>query len=418
MIFRQATDTPGILDISNAPPSGRTPRAWTQHGPASGPVVMQPRPPLRTKTSLTLVCKRWRNISIPLLYEWLYLRNVGAVRILVRALMRSLHETTSGLAHAEGATSYGPLVRRLDISIPNGPPYTWREDEIHELSQLVFLCPKLSIFTFCSSQKDNEALSPRIMNYLSRYCDDLRYLHWDARPDDSFYPRVETLASLEVLALLTPRVFSGVCPSIRLPKVHTLELGLTFDHHVLPYIAHWGLPALQRLIISGDLRDVMEPYYLFEALGSRLKSLDMSHTSDYDLYRILASCVALEEVSTTTTRFRSPLTSLPPRLRTVRIRFVCGEGRGRFRDECMKCLGDCMVTLKSSNHQALRTIQFTDIATEEISLDDHFWFWRQEDFRTWARWISMWKDDGVSFEDRLGGAITVPSPREIEGIQV
>jgi hypothetical protein len=89
LILRLSTFVPGVFDPSYLPPLSDEPRSW--------PTIRASIDMLTTKTSLSLVCKAWNTLTIPILFEHIILSRHASIESLADILSHSTSQRPSGV---------------------------------------------------------------------------------------------------------------------------------------------------------------------------------------------------------------------------------------------------------------------------------------------------------------------------------
>ncbi|KIY67235.1 hypothetical protein CYLTODRAFT_397489 [Cylindrobasidium torrendii FP15055 ss-10] len=209
--------------------------------------AMAPNTPLlaqRTKCAITLVCRLWHNIAIPLLYRHIVLVSPSRATAFLQTLNRHVSPTSRGPPISE----YGRFVRNLEIltHARNAHHISY----LRTVFRILMSCPNLHLL----SGTWNHPLPDDFMNGLLRICaPTLKELFWhDGRAQSFMHPdNLSIFGSLRVLNLrnysgrdLTPEVFARrptiplvdhlilsttnasfvAATAFTLPKLHTLTL--------------------------------------------------------------------------------------------------------------------------------------------------------------------------------------------------
>ncbi|KAH8104915.1 hypothetical protein DFH11DRAFT_1328842 [Phellopilus nigrolimitatus] len=219
---------------------------------------------LRVKLNLALVCKWWRDNTREFLYEDVHLRHEA--ESLANLFEQSKRDCPLSLG-------YGRYVRKIALPLvrnrPSGPVHGWARKEV---PRIIKCCPNLLVLSRYHRDKINP-FEPQKHDAPSVYGDldsdirgvlsAIRRIDWNSglmlnQHNLVAGPRVTWFAqSLEALSL-SEEVFSRPpdvlqCTSVvRLPRVHTLRVGLTRisgDPRDI-YRMTLELPALRRVVLD------------------------------------------------------------------------------------------------------------------------------------------------------------------------
>lgn len=118
-IFRAATSVPGSLEIDHEDPFDHT-SALANTALANPTNTLYPllQASRHTQRSLILVCKRWHTLSLPLLYESLYVPRLDVIAQLSRRLLASRNEAEQS---NDGRKPLGSWTLRLDLAMTDMP---------------------------------------------------------------------------------------------------------------------------------------------------------------------------------------------------------------------------------------------------------------------------------------------------------
>ncbi|KAJ7141323.1 hypothetical protein C8R44DRAFT_763181 [Mycena epipterygia] len=238
---------------------------------------------LSMKLSILVVCKVWHQVGIELLYESVFLRNIGQLPAFVRAL--------------EGR-DLGPLVRNVDLScmVPRGYSALFQS----ETRKLFQLCPRLSHFGFVPpflippfpdslpvmSHSITSLEFSRVVNFglillsLDHLCDSLRFLALPLPPSEDIeeyatdvqlnFPQLE-----ELRVHLNPEPDSDLEPSV-------------------PSVWNWSMPGLRRMWLTATFPDRIRAEMLLDVYGQNLTFLSIFFWTD--VQALLDRCPSLEHL--------------------------------------------------------------------------------------------------------------------------
>jgi hypothetical protein len=230
---------------------------------------------LRTKSSISAVCKSWNQVGTMLLYERVQLRRILHLPVFVRSL-----ESPTGLGH---------LVKHLDIDcfVPRG----YSQLLENETKRIFELCPNLAHFGFippfwipilyCS------------LPYMSSSITSLEYS--GTVPYSVILPSLIQLSqNLESLTLTLPVTYDDGHPLLAFDRLHDLHVKLEPDSTVS--VSKWLIPNLRRLWVYGSSNPHTK--ILVQAYGRGITFLGMH--PNYPLFHLrdfLDPCPVLEHLA-------------------------------------------------------------------------------------------------------------------------
>ncbi|KZT29176.1 hypothetical protein NEOLEDRAFT_1086166 [Neolentinus lepideus HHB14362 ss-1] len=247
LIFQYATYIPESTSVQPLDPfqPSRFPR--TAMG-ANTPVLS-----MKTKCSLVLVCRSWRQIATELLYEHLVIRSFRrAVQVLL-ALRSSLRTVTINGIDAI-VSEYGQWVKHIEIHTQSRAAESNRFAE--SLFRVFQVCPNVRIL----SGTWGGALPRWLIAAIPRfYGPKLQLLHWDSlsyalRSTNLCTLTPEFLTAFQSLRTLDMRKFGGWTPAdygrsnLALPRLS--HLLLTTNETTLRTATSLVLPSLSHVILE------------------------------------------------------------------------------------------------------------------------------------------------------------------------
>jgi hypothetical protein len=316
LVFRLVSDVPGALNTSPLLPLQTGDRSWNiPEGSIESSV--------KVKTRLGRVCKIWRHISIPLLYEIVHLhRRVHQIQSLVQALrLGSNILPSAGNPTNAPSVKKGSHIKRLDLDVTDWHKTDWEVCEREQLlSSLVFMCSNLQIFNY---MRPIHVVHNHTRLHLKLHSSRIRHITFTERerPSNPAFGLVKVGpptgqlpfdAPLEVLSANAGSDWwseVGTQP-ISLPHLHTLLLDAFKEIPEERAIVMWDLSALRRLQI-GDYSVGWNQYDFFKSHGPTLTSLDLGISEHFILQEILTLCPALLEISVLPWSMRQSPSSRP-----------------------------------------------------------------------------------------------------------
>ncbi|KAI0311506.1 hypothetical protein OF83DRAFT_1177505 [Amylostereum chailletii] len=171
IIFKMATDVPGILDPDITDPFDEPEPAGLPAGDSYFVGLRHQtrsvRASVRVKSTISRVCQQWHALVIPILYQTLYISRNRHVTSLDQIIWWSIHKL---------GRSYGTYTRRLDIALPREKVFRDSLITIH-LIDLIRNLPKLEINTVFLNSRAGTRIPP-VIAYALRDTS-LRHLRWD-----------------------------------------------------------------------------------------------------------------------------------------------------------------------------------------------------------------------------------------------
>lgn len=240
---------------------------------------------LKTKLSLSLVCKHWNAISAPFRYEYIYCTQGARV---LKTLAASLEKTDVGIRG-----NRGQWVRRVDISFATySYNYGWSvvsdlSEETHEWSKILALSSNARIIDVCGDAVGFPGGWTFDLLFSFSRLKHLTRMEWHAHPSD--------LSDLQQLSLLLPNlthlsfILSPIdgaetltdAFTISFPRAQVLilEWNQTEISHwnvLYPPFQPWDLPSLRHF---GYFLRGHQPFHIVNpvlvALGTHLQSLEL-----------------------------------------------------------------------------------------------------------------------------------------------
>ncbi|KAJ7739042.1 hypothetical protein DFH07DRAFT_892459 [Mycena maculata] len=228
---------------------------------------------LHMKLSIVNVCRTWNQVGTELLYETVFLRGIGQLPALVRAL-----ENRDGL---------GLLVRHLDIScmVPRGYALLFES----ETKKIFELCPRLSHFAFVPI-----FLIPAVTFSLPPMASSITSLEYTDAVDFSVAlpSLVELCGNLRSLTLALPASYNDIDRHLIFPKLE--DLRIVDSRHPEPKTPawKWTMPTLRRMWAASISRVALQA--LLDAYGRKLAFLSVYN--HHAATGSLGKCPALEHL--------------------------------------------------------------------------------------------------------------------------
>jgi hypothetical protein len=292
MIFRIATDVPGLLDTSPPDPLSVDARSWN----AEFDNIDR-----STKRALVVVCKAWRKLALVYLFEHLVIVRKRRLHQLAITL-NSGHSSVATPFH-DSSSGVGRYVKRIDLRIQLDN--NWTKHYTQNLTLICELCPNLRIFHQHKYPGHfYPVVTPRVVHEaLMGECagEDTRHtpLIRDFQIWPSSIPSLEkTMRSLQTFGTIQVLLFrcelqgcSSLDP-VSLPQLHTLELLHWTSHPILIWAASWDIPNLARLRIEAEeLRGGLNEF--LERHGPNIKDLDLKINRHFSAIGYIAKCPSL-----------------------------------------------------------------------------------------------------------------------------
>ncbi|KAJ6576085.1 hypothetical protein DFH09DRAFT_1150340 [Mycena vulgaris] len=260
------------------------PPSWTMYwGSSSAPFPPIWSADLHTKLSIIRVCKSWHHIGLEILYESVVIRRIGQMPAFVRAL-----EAREGL---------GALVRHLDITcfLPRG----YYELHDTETKKIFAFCPRLSHFAFTPGFFI--PARPRTLPALVSTITSLEYS--DCVDYSLILPSlVQLCQTLRSLSLTLPETYDSNHPTLMLPSLENLRLGLA-DDSMIP-TAKWVIPSVRWVSLRQTFRLRFPAYRsahaqaatVLDAYGRTIRTLTISYNTRGSLQELVNCCPVLEHL--------------------------------------------------------------------------------------------------------------------------
>ncbi|EMD39521.1 hypothetical protein CERSUDRAFT_121781 [Gelatoporia subvermispora B] len=246
---------------------------------------------LRTKKALTHVCKAWRTLALPYLYEDVVLD----LSRQVLALARTIRER-----HPE----IGPLIKHVHLALPFPPPEQLPQVTLSEIAFVLRGTPNLTNVTFGTAfswwyiLKSSSSLLRPLVDALSTVGTRLQSLELDVpKTNIDLYPAhslklMACFVNLVSLAFPVPQGWGfGEEQDIRgisFPKLEQLQMICTPGGN-LRLVISWSLPCLKALTVTGTAQYVLdrEQYEdLLEQHGAGVEYLDVSQRPSFHIKHV------------------------------------------------------------------------------------------------------------------------------------
>ncbi|PFH49742.1 hypothetical protein AMATHDRAFT_76006 [Amanita thiersii Skay4041] len=395
--------------------------------------VNSPSLALRTKLSLVLVCRFWRQLSISLLYRHVVIRSPSRAQTLLKVLRLS-SESTSPLTIGCKAKSigYGYWTRYIEI-------YTHARGSHHQhylqtILHILQSCPNLSML----SGSWNHDLPLAFLSYITRFCgQSLHGLSWsEHRSDSEPYATLVSpvfLATFQNLRVLDLRNIIGCDPTEyekgsrpTLPFVQ--DLILSTHARGLQVATALILPSLRNLTLrtsmQGTVSNSLVQVFL-KVHGASLINIDLPPPSpDIDLDTEYAPSaranskhidlnIFLEDnVCPNLTTFTYPITSAVPNalvhnnLRRIGLRGVRADGLYPETVTATDTTRHLMAVTPSRypKLEIVRTVGFL-VDADMDTLLKHIFIW----------WVERFEKVGIDFLDGEGILWAYSDPEEMQG---
>jgi hypothetical protein len=397
--LRLAVEIPGALDVSNLNALSDDQRSW------SHVYHMAHRAANRTKKSLVLVSKSWRNLATELLYEHVALRsNTACVKFLAHLLT---------LQHRSGPDHPLWFTKRLDVSI------TGFDDRNHDLTGIdvgdIFVRPLRSLeILVCATNRDHDPPFDT-HDLLDRCKMTLRHVQLEFTP--RFPPTeatISTLNTIEVLSLsFTYPILDASIP-FDFPCMHTLSMASFELASHLRSVAAWRMPSLRRVTIESILKLDERSLLFFETHGSTITYLNLHHSTAPNLPPILARCHMLQHL---VLPYRGLFDSLVPHPTLMRISVPA---------ECWRLAETKEVSrLVPTVENLLRTIlQMKNAPLTSVRLLS-WWSgvfgtrtWSRGEIQSWSKVVELYGWNGIRLEDADGALLDVQSVQMVDGVTI
>ncbi|KAF9219586.1 hypothetical protein BS17DRAFT_384168 [Gyrodon lividus] len=230
---------------------------------------------LRTKCSLVLVCKQWRRICTPLLYQSIIVRNTRSWEVLADTFTKSRDQCS-----ASDDSPLGSFTKRLDLA-----QTIWRNHDLNLLRCVMRCLPNLSILSFSMTRSAMFAMSRCIIDDVLPLTPHLRVIDatWSIQSGDferllKDSPQLRMLRCVDVplyhLADDDLLVASSERDTLVMPNITNLSIYESFNPH--GFCSYFTFPSLCELschLQTTTTTNVQELF--FERHGSNLKSLHL-----------------------------------------------------------------------------------------------------------------------------------------------
>ncbi|PPQ63681.1 hypothetical protein CVT24_004567 [Panaeolus cyanescens] len=391
---------------------------------------------MRTKRSLVLVSRSWRQLSMPIFYEHIVIRSPSRAAKTLQVLEGSKRIMDPTMSHTESERlGYGQWTRHLEIHT-----YARGSKEIEFLKtifRIMRCCPNLRFLSgIWIHQLPLEFLAVITQLYASSEL--FSGLYWnDLNPKDftdaasstfSTTSSPEFLASFQSLRILDLRHFVGGDPVHRDPSLssptlpHVQDLVLSTYPRSMQAATILNLPSLRNLTLrTPDWKTGHEPVLkeFLKRHGSSLLMIDLLSPSpdnepdpDTTISRRTATHInpdifVREDLCPNLDTFVYPITSPQmtssshPKLRRIGLRGVRSDGLYPDKPSGTKDHLMSITSERYSNLELVQTISFlVDSDGDSLSKDLFIW------------WTERFEADGIDFRDGEGVLWAYTEPAE------
>ncbi|THV01382.1 hypothetical protein K435DRAFT_963512 [Dendrothele bispora CBS 962.96] len=321
------------------------------------------RTALILKRRLLLVCKAWRDLATPFLYEHLTLEHCRNIPLLLQTLLNSRRRCLN----LEEEKPLGWWTKRLDVYLREDHSSN-SVDVTRSIGDILYYLPNLAIVTFRSDEYWNYNLPPTFTSNLQKMGSSIRVLNWQSL---GFSPKVGThrsvltstpnLTSLQLHWL----AFTGnpVLSLPILPHLRTLSLNRFSDPINIPFpvppeteLTTNLFPALTQLKLApAQLVDDRHIRSIMRLCSSTLSSISLYSDENSRLKSILNSLPRVcPNVTSLTLRTYQVMTtfdfSLPPSVRVLALSFW----EVQARNWVYLSLAEGLTSLKGDNLKVIR----------------------------------------------------------------
>ncbi|KAF9230519.1 hypothetical protein BU15DRAFT_83527 [Melanogaster broomeanus] len=261
---------------------------------------------LRTKCSLTLVCKRWRNLCTPLLYQSILIRDTRCLEVLAVTLARSRGQCS--VSDDTSARPLGSFTTRLDLA-----QTLWREDDSDLLRRIMGGLPNLSVFSVSATGWATLGTSRCIIDDILSFAPHLRVLDWTwgIHPQDferllNNTPRLRMLRCLDIPLHHFATGDLLVAPPARIVVANITNLSIYEPFNPRGFCSYLIFPSLRDLschLWIQNTTTASAQEWFFERHGRNLTSLHLQQyasspaNNTRDLLWINERCPALRTLT-------------------------------------------------------------------------------------------------------------------------
>jgi hypothetical protein len=390
-IFRLASDIPGILDTSVLPSLQDCPRSWLKVNEATRKTSFM------TKLALVRVSRLWNQISLPLLYEHVFIRNADELA----AWVARLPNCNDGGYYASTEVTSPHLswyTKRLEIAYFD----VHSEELIRDMTTILSSCPNLIVLHV----GENAVFSTPVLPSLQKACDGAKHLRWESRPGtDDLLSILFAFETLEVLEIHDGIFYAdwetAEATPIVLPKLHTLVIKDDECRVDVDGLSLWDVPRLARLTLSSiDLGYTENPDGFFETFGQQLTSLDICGSDDPDVPYLLGKCTNLIELSIDSDELYEGFDGPHPTLSRVIV--SCGRYITNILDIPSTEFRTLMKAIYAMRGPSLKTIRIVDLGDMLLRgiLEKPSHLASVQNLV--QEWVDIWAGENVRFEDGSG----------------
>jgi hypothetical protein len=307
LIFRFATELPGLLDTSPLPPLCDDERPWT--------FAWATKTDLVTKSSLTLVCSQWYSLAIEFLYEYIVIKKAQTLLRLSQSLEANVKRNPTTAPADPNPLGWHIKHLHLDLGLVESAP----TDSINRLLQL---CTDVQCIDLPGTDSSDPPLdiSAIVGNAPSlRACSALFTACYYLSPQ--FTPFFKALQQFDTIAFLYLAFPNNILVSlpdepISLNNLHTIKMVfLDFNQtsRVLGPMARWNLPSLRSVTMATFAGP--EPH-LFDAFfrshGAKITTLiTWSLERDMPVASMIRYCPRVMDLTFALRHLHEPFPSVP-----------------------------------------------------------------------------------------------------------
>jgi hypothetical protein len=382
-----------------------------------------------SRLSFIIVCRRWYELSIGLLYQYVPLFSPRSFESFARAIIDSAKAPVdTGSSSPQEAPHLGDFVKYLYLFL-SGP--AWCDDTLFDPSAFATCLRHLrNIKVLVLSTEVNEQALPR-----ERYRTIASPIEMALGPvvryirRTTFYPphfesirHFDRIEALSINIIQVPHPFERCC----FPNLHTLELltprlNYMISTQHLGWMTSWEMPSLRRVYVP-TFFSVEKTIPLFRHFGTSITAVSLNPAWEDGVPLLLPHLPSLREVAVGCESLSDLLPVMPG---LVGIKVCIGrrrwskEGYNNRQDVgfMMAKLNNGMATLLANHGPHFKCLRIIEPSLAELASQSEL-LWDSKYAEMWEEWIIMWKAKDVRFEFDTGDPVELPHTVSIAPVTV
>jgi hypothetical protein len=358
----------------------------------------------KARHSIILVSRQFYRLAVEILYEYVILRDPGAVRVFAGEVQRDFDRFNTEPTSA--AQSKGSLVKFLSIDFQNDVDQhpEWPASEIRSIAAAFRLCENLELVEVGPYRNTYEInLCRSISREILANGAKIRYFRRDDDPisfreiSDRHINTIEVInlpvqgPSSEIRYMAHPPGDESICS---FPRLHTLVLSSqTFPR----WLTRCDMPVLRRLTLPANCEGTARRIYcaLYRKHGKNIWALDMHNEAEPDLASVLEYFPNIRELNMNIRAFYSIYDHFPHALHGIGI-FLGALGldvHGGTVEDMMLRMVALMKHLLVAHSGTLEYVRLVKLDISDFSSQ----VWSKSHLYLWKKWAAEWKEKSIRF---------------------